>query len=232
MKTRNPDNPFPRLPPGAGFRMNTSGDRLKKWKAMMGVFESGLRPDSFEEAYALCKDVCGQYEREARSIWDFLRAKPQITRIAEVGRNLGGNVFLMACAAKALQRFVSFDLLEWSLTDKAILGWMQRHGIACDVRVADSLSYAPQTDDVFDFVYIDGGHGGLVIRADIQNWKDRTRFIGFHDYADKGRNRHRRCFPELVTAITEAKEMHGWQVAWPRGNSEIIFDTGDQQRHL
>ena len=225
MKSHKQDSPFPKLPPGAGFRMNTSSDRLKKWKAMAGVFESGQRPNSFEEAYALCKDVCGQYEREARSIWSFIQARPEITRIAEVGRNLGGNVFLMACAARSLQRFVSLDLLEWGLTDRAIVNWMELHGISCAVRVEDSLSYSPRADDVFDFTYIDGGHGGEVIRADIRNWKERTKFIGFHDYADKRRNRHRRYFAEVVAAVSEAKESNGWQLTWPRSNSEVIFET-------
>ena len=219
-------DPFP--PKIPGIKINRSPDRLKAWQGMADVFRSGAKPESFEEAYRLCKPVCGQYENEARAIWDFIRAS-DTRAIVEVGRNLGGNIFLMCCAARNLDRFFSVDLLEWSLTDEPIHDWLAAHHIAGAVHVADSMIYAhPQAWDRhdWDFVYIDGGHTGEIVSKDISNWCDRTRFIGFHDFADMGRkNCHRKVFQGVVDAIASARDRLGWLQVGQRANSEVIFRT-------
>ena len=222
------ESPFPQLPIGSKIRINKSAKRLSEWKAMESVFSSGIRPDSFEEAYSLCSPVCGQYKEEAESIWNFIRSN-KIQSVVEVGRNLGGNLFLLSCAAKELKTFLSIDLLYWSLTDEVISDWWKKHRIDGTLCVCDSLKYMIPRDlglKTWDFVYIDGGHSGEVVKADIEFWKDKTRFIGFHDFADKGRaNYHRKVFKELVKEIQFAKETYGWTAVGERANSEIIFRT-------
>ena len=220
------ENPFPELPQGLGMKMNTSASRLAKYREMAGVFASGVRPSSFEETYSLCKCVCGQYLEEAKAIWDFVRGN-NIKRIAEVGRNIGGNVFLLSCAAQELERFCSIDLLDWKLTDPLIKKWFAHYGIAADILVADSLNPNFKGYEYWDFVYIDGGHTGPIVQADILRWHERTRYIGFHDFADRGRkNKHRRVFQDVVDAIKDARDQYGWTIASPRGRSDIVFDTG------
>lgn len=219
-------DPFP--PKIPGIKINRSPERLKAWQGMADVFRSGARPDSFQEAYRLCKPVCGQYENEAKAIWDFIRAN-DIKSIVEVGRNLGGNIFLMCCAAKNLQRFLSVDLLRWSLTDDVLPGWWASHGIEGLAHVADSIGYThPKSWDRcdWDLVYIDGGHTGEIVTCDISNWFHRTRFIGFHDFADMGRkNCHRKVFHGVVDAIASSRDRLGWLQVGQRANSEVIFRT-------
>lgn len=219
-------NVFPDIP--SGMKMKRSTKRLATWTKMKDVFDSGIRPESFEEAYELSQMANGQYKQEAKAIWGFLR-NTEIHSIVEIGRNLAGNLFLMACAARKLKSFLSIDLLEWSLTDNAVLGWFKKHGIDGTIQVCDSLSYSiPEKwkSTFWDFVYIDGGHTGEVVRADIENWKDKTKYIGFHDFADLGsRNKHRRVFKDLVQEIKTARDKYGWVQCWDRGRSEIIFRT-------
>ena len=218
-------NPFPTIP---GARVNRTSGRRQRWTQMSEVFCSGERPSTFEEVFKLCQVGCGQYEMEARAIWDFIQSE-NIQSIGEVGRNLGGTAFLMACAARNLKRFISQDIAWWALTDEVIPIWMNHHGIDCKLIVSDSMTYEHPEGwdrDDWDLVYIDGGHTGEIVTADILNWKDRTRFIGFHDYADRGRkNCHRRAFKGVVDAITKAKNDYGWEQAAPRGRSDIIFRT-------
>lgn len=221
-------NPFPSVPIGSNIRINKTAKRLAAWKSMASVFKSGVRPEDFEKAYELCSPVCGQYKEEAKSIWDFIRGN-KINSIVEVGRNLGGNLFFLSCAARSLKTFLSVDLLYWSLTDEIIADWWRKNGIDGTICVCDSLKYMIPRDlelKTWDFVYIDGGHTGEIVRADIEFWKNKTRFIGFHDFADKGsKNCHRKVFKSVVKEIQKARDDYGWIQVGERANSEVIFRT-------
>jgi hypothetical protein len=187
------------------------------------MFDKGLRPDNFEEAYRLGELGSGQWYEEAKSLWDIIRAY-QPRRLAEVGRHMAGNSFLMACAAPRLERFLSIDILRYPDTDRALSNWLARHGIAHELVQADSRDYQPAED--MDFVYIDGEHTGEAVKADIAAWKDRTTLIGFHDFADKGTvNAHRHLYPDLIAAVQEAQQKYGWEQVGVRGRSEIVFRT-------
>jgi hypothetical protein len=223
-------SPFPSIPVGSKIRINTSSRRLAAWKAMESVFASGVKPDDFGKAYSLCSPVCGQYKDEAESLWRFIRGN-EIHSIAEVGRNLGGNIFLLSCAAKELKTFLSVDLLYWSLTDDIIPDWWRKNGVDGTLCVCDSMKYMiPRELELknWDFVYIDGGHTGEIVKADIEFWKDKTRFIGFHDFADKGsKNCHRKVFKGIVKEIQDARDKYGWVQFGDRANSEIVFRTNN-----
>ena len=119
----NLKDPFPAIPEGSGIRMNKSRSRLKNWTLVAEAFSSGIRPESFDEAYNIVKPVCGLYEGEAKAVWDFI-SSTDIKSIVEVGRNLGSGIFMMSCAAKDLESFMSLDLFWWTLTDPII---EQRH---------------------------------------------------------------------------------------------------------
>lgn len=221
-------NPFPSIPIGSNIKINKTARRLSNWKSMAAVFASGERPDDFEKAYSLCSPVCGQYKDEAKSVWRFVNGN-NIQSIVEVGRNLGGNLFLLSCAARKLKTFLSVDLLYWSLTDDIIANWWRKNGIDGTLCVCDSLKYLiPRNLELktWDFVYIDGGHTGEIVKADIEFWKDKTKFIGFHDFADKGsKNFHRKVFKGVVQEIQNARDEYGWVQFGDRANSEIVFRT-------
>ena len=195
-------------------------------------FKSLERPETFQAAYDICKPANGQYEVEAQAIWTFLSTH-NIKSIVEIGRNLGGNTFLMGCGAKELEEILSLDIVRWSLTDDVMQPWFDYHGIHNIIGEADSLDpeavksfdYKLESDEKWDFVYIDGGHTSEIVSSDINNWKDRCHYIGFHDYADKKTNAHRKYFRGVTKSITKAKETYGWTVVGERANSEVVFKT-------
>ena len=195
---------------------------------MAGVFKSGVRPDGFDQVYEMAQDVAGLFRDEAKSIWDFIRGNDILT-IAEIGRNLGSGIFLFACAARNLRRFLSIDMCSWPLTDEVIPGWAKANGFDMDLVVCDSMDYEPDRSLRWDFVFIDGGHTGQAVKNDLEKFRGIARYIGFHDFADMGRkNAHKRVYKGVVKAIVSARDRYGWVQACPRVRSEVIFDTGGQ----
>jgi hypothetical protein len=189
------------------------------------VFKSGARPESFDEAYDMVVRA-GLYKSEAKQVWDFIRGH-DIRSVVEVGRNLGSGIFLMACAARGLKRFLSVDILRWSLTDDVIPAWAEANGFDIELVACDSMNYEPDRSLKWDFVFIDGGHTGPIVTNDLEKFRGLTRYIGFHDFADRGhRNTHKRLFKDVVEAIAAARDRYGWKQVGLRGRSEIIFDTG------
>lgn len=198
----------------------------RQWEEFALWLKTGGRPDTFEEAYDVVKDkVSGLYESEARAMWDNIRAiNPR--SIVEIGRNLGGSQFLFCCAAPELVCFESVDVEYFELTDPALECWGARHDMHIDNIVADSTTYTPKSD-IYDLVFIDGGHTGPIVRQDILIWKDHCRYIAFHDYADRGSaNKHKRVFSDVVDEISTAAQAYGWQKYGSRGRSDITFKTG------
>jgi hypothetical protein len=196
-----------------------------QWEAFAEYLKTGQRPDTFEEAYAVvCNKVSGLYESEARAMWNNIRAiNPK--SIVEIGRNLGGSQFLFCCAAPDLEYFESVDIEAFELTDEPLMDWAKENGFRTTNIVHDSTDY-DASGYIFDLVFIDGGHTGPIVKADIEAWKDHCRFIGFHDYADLGHNKHKRCFHDVVAEIQGAAERYGWQQFGERGKSDIVFKTG------
>lgn len=196
----------------------------QQWQAFAEWLETGGRPDTFEEAYAVVADkVSGLYASEAQAMWKNIRSiNPQ--SMVEVGRNLGGSQFLFCCAAREVQRFLSIDVEEFELTDWALRDWGNRHGISIQNVVADSTTWKAHA--VYDFVFIDGGHTGEIVHEDIRIWKDHARFIAFHDYADRGTNKHKRVFHDVIEEIEAAAQAYQWKHFGVRGRSDITFETG------
>lgn len=221
---------------GPGLGLSERGDMSrgyrryqKQIKQFAEYLSTGYRPTSFEAAYEVVSDkVSGQYKQEAVALWDIL-AVNDIKSVVEVGRNLGGTAFLFACACPKLERFLSLDIEEFPISDHALKCWFDRQGIDAELRVCDSTTFEPCRDTfacgLWDFVFIDGGHTGDIVRADIQAWKDHARLIGFHDYADRKVNKHKRYYPDVVEEITWAAERYGWQQVGMRGRSEIVYAT-------
>ena len=188
---------------------------------MIDLFDSLRRPDSFKEAYGLCGVACGQYEAEAKALWDIIKML-DLKSIVEIGRCLSGNSYLMACAAPNLERFLSLDIADWR-QDEPMQKWFDYHGIKANIEVGDSLEFEPWGE--WDFVYIDGGHTESIVTSDINSWKDRTKYIGFHDFADKnGKNKHKRYYKGVVEAIQTARDENGWQQIGKRARSEVVFE--------
>lgn len=204
-----------------------------QWEAFATYLDAEIRkadgpevPRTFEEAYAIVADkVSGLYKSEAKAIWDVLR-EIQAKSIVEVGRNLGGSLFLFGCACEHLESVASYDIEEFELTDCKLMGWYRRQGVDCDVFVQDSTKIVVSHDDMFDFVFIDGGHTGEIVRKDIMIWKDHCKYIGFHDFANKGNtNKHKRVFHDVVAEISAAARHYQWEQVGERGRSEIVYKT-------
>jgi len=196
-----------------------------QWEAFAEYLKTGERPDTFEEAYSVVSDkVSGLYESEARAMWNNIRAiNPK--SIVEIGRNLGGSQFLFCCAAQELETFKSFDIEEFELTDEPLKDWAECNDIFTSNFVIDSTMIL--MPGRFDLVFIDGGHTGPIVKADIEIWKDYCKYIAFHDYAnDNGRNKHRRYYPDVVAEISAAAERYGWELFGERGRSDVVFKTG------
>jgi len=189
---------------------------------MIKAMESGARPETFDEAYKICKLSCGQYDCEAKPLWNIVHHYSPAT-IHEIGRQVGGTAFLMACASRNLKRFVSVDIRTYDMADAALKKWFAYHHIDAELVVSDSRNWTPKEE--VDFVYIDGEHTGEAVAAEIAAYKDVATLIGFHDYADKGWNKHRWCFKDVVKVISEARDAYGWTLAGPRVRSEVVFLT-------
>ena len=200
----------------------------KQWEAFAAYLETGKRPTTFEEAYAVvCDKVSGLYESEARAMWNNIRAiNPK--SIVEIGRNLGGSQFLFCCAAPELEHFLSIDIEEFELTDWELRRWGLKNGIHTHNAVEDSTkTEVASCGRLWDLVFIDGGHTGPIVRADIEIWKDHCSYICFHDYANhNGQNKHKRYYPDVVAEITAAAQAYQWQQFGERGKSDIVFKTG------
>ena len=199
----------------------------KQWEAFSEYLKNGERPDTFETAYAVvCDKVSGLYESEARAMWNNIRAiNPK--SIVEIGRNLGGSQFLFCCAAQELEIFNSFDIEAFELTDEWLEEWGCFNGINTNNMVSDSTQLGGKIGIVYDLVFIDGGHTGPIVKADIEIWKDHCRYICFHDYADdNGRNKHKKYYPDVVEQIRGAAQAYQWQQFGERGRSDVCFRTG------
>lgn len=183
------------------------------------------RPKTFEAAYEIVSDkVSGFYREEAEALWNILQDEQPKT-IVEIGRNLGGTLFLMGCAAQdSLNCVISCDIEYYDTTDDIFPKWFGHHGVDCYLYTIDS-SEIEAPGKVFDFVLIDGLHTGEAVKADIEIWKDHARLIGFHDYSDKKVNKHKKHFPDVVYEISKAAREYGWQQVGKRGKSEIVFRT-------
>jgi len=184
------------------------------------------RPQNYEEVYSVVKDkVSGLYRNESEPIWEIFKDK-EIKTFVEVGRNLGGSLFFFTCLFKDLQEVLSIDIANYPLTDNALMDYFKRFEIKYNFVECDSITF--KTNRMWDFAFIDGGHTGPIVKRDIEIWKDRCKYIGFHDYADKGRkNKHKKVFEDVVQEIKSAWDENGWKQIGKRGRSEIIFETGN-----
>jgi predicted O-methyltransferase YrrM len=200
-------------------------DRYRKeWEQFAEMLCTGIRPTTFDAAWRqIPAHISGQYEDEARALWTILR-KINPTSLVEVGRNLGGTLFLFACACPNLKEVLSIDLQWFDTTDDLWVEWFADHGIKAKILECDSTQFQPF--GMYDFVFIDGGHTGEIAKKDIEIWRDHCHYIGFHDFADKGTNKHRRAYPEVVREIKAASLAYKWQQFGERGRSDIVYRTG------
>lgn len=200
----------------------------ENWELFAKYLQKLERPTTFEECWSFIPPkISGQYEVEARALWNNLQ-KINPTSLVEVGRNLGGTLFMFACACPNLERVVSIDIERYELTDDAFVDWFSHHKIKADILVEDSTKF--NTDGMWDFVFIDGGHAGDIVAADIRCWKDNCRYIAFHDYADKGKNKHKRVFKDVVKEINKAEIENGWEQFGERGRSDTCYKTTRTQK--
>lgn len=197
----------------------------QQWEAFANYLKTGKRPKQFDQAYGVVADkVSGLYEMEARAMWKNIKTiKPK--KLVEVGRNLGGSLFLFGCAGTQLEEVLSIDVEHFELTDWELERWFTAHDIYCDCTIQDSTQY--EAEGTWDLVFIDGGHTGPTVRADIEVWREHARYIGFHDFADRdGKNRHKRYYADVVNEIKAAAQAYQWQQFGERGRSDIVFKTG------
>lgn len=202
--------------------------RRRSYAKLVDLLKNRWRAKSFDELLEHNPwGVCGQYRCEAEGLWDTLKDL-KIESMVEIGRNLGGGLFLFISMLPDLKKVLSIDIDKRDPTDNEFPGYLDHFGIENEIIVIDSTKYEPY-DYLWDFVYIDGGHEREAIRKDIDIWKNRTKYIGFHDFADLGsKNKHKRKHSGVVKEISKAEEKFGWKRIGRRGRSEIVFDTGNR----
>jgi hypothetical protein len=194
------------------------------WEEFSRWLKEGHRYDDFSVAYeAIDKRICGFYRIEIEHMWKNLENE-NIQTMAEVGRNLGGGLYMLMSACKNIKQVLSVDVLPIPEVDIGLLKWCNSNNIDLTLIQSDSKNYIPSWNSV-DFVYIDGGHDYDSVKSDIENWKNKTRLIGFHDYADKRKNKHKKVFDGVIQAINEGIKSEGWEQVGERGRSEILFKT-------
>lgn len=172
------------------------------------------------KAYDVVKETSGLYKCEIEGIVSALEDK-RIESMVEIGRCLSGSIYLYLCCFP-IKRFLSIDVKRYG-TDTAIKEFMDGLNIQNEILVQDSSKYTPK--ESWDFVLIDGDHTGPGVKSDIEIWKNKCKYIGFHDYADRGSNRHRKVHPEVIKEITEAINKYGWKQIGIRRRSEIVLET-------
>lgn len=217
-------DPFP-TPLEGVKRPSNNRNRLLNWKLFCEEVNKGKVIYDFHDCYGVAENITGQYKDEAKTIWNFIQTvKPET--IVEVGRNLGGNSFMMMCAGEeyGLKEVYSYDVYQWRPSDFLLQKFAYRNGMQFFPFVENSLNFK-SPEIIVDFTYIDGGHTYDIVMADIENWRCKTRFIGFHDFADKGNNKHKVFYRGLVKAVQECADKYQWTPYLVRENSEIIFKT-------
>jgi len=200
--------------------------RANEWATFLDALRTNTRPDTFDEIYAhINNHVYGLYEDESRALWNILK-KEEIRSVAEVGRHLGANLFMIACCCRELEYVYSTDIFDYDPGDTVLKNWFTANNICSIISVIEPDEVIENPDGImFDFVFIDGGHKAESAARDIESWKDHARLIGFHDYADKKTNRHGRYHGGLVEVITKAANEYGWEQTGERGRSEIVYRT-------
>jgi len=179
-----------------------------------------FKPDEISKIYDVIRHSMGLYLREVNGIFSALSDK-NITSIVEIGRCFGGGLYVFSCMFPNLKEVLSIDIDAGA--DAELRKYFDHFGIKHNIIISDSTSYVPE-DKFWDFVFIDGDHTRESVSKDISIWKDKCRYIGFHDYADKGRqNAHKRYYPEVVEEIKKAMLDNGWEQIGNRGCSEIVF---------
>lgn len=196
----------------------------KEWGAFVDFLKTGERPVTFRKAWEIVgTHVCGMYDREAEALWESLQTQ-EVHSLCEIGRCLGGGLFLLVCACPAVKHARSVDIVGYPEIDEPLAAWMNKNDIESSLEISDSALVT--ADKMFDFVWVDGGHTGPAVSADIEIWRRNARLIGFHDYADKGRsNKHVRDYHDVTAAITTAAAANSWRPVGRRGCSDIIFTT-------
>lgn len=210
----------------------------KAWELFAEMLKTGIRPDTFEEAWQAIparrggekpdkqETVSGFYKVEAKAVWDII-SQERVESMVEIGRHMGGSLFLWGCACQGLKEIASYDIESYEVTDGVLYEWFTRHGVEADIVVFDSSQIIKTSvGSPCDFVMIDGEHTGPGVKADIEIWQDATRLIAFHDFADGGAaTRHKATYPDVIREIQAARDKHGWVQAGPRGRSDIVYRT-------
>ena len=196
----------------------------KQWHELASLMRDGYRPTTLARVWDVVgTGVSGFHTGEAAALWHACKTDGNIRSIAEVGRCLGGTLWMMACCNRKLEEVYSIDVQRFDVTDDAFHDFFTIHGIKHKILVDDSRNAKPERK--YDLVIIDGEHTGEGVTADIKIWWQHARLLCFHDYADKGRNYHRRRYSYVVAAISYHAEKYGWKQVGERGKSEIIFEV-------
>lgn len=111
-------------------------------------------------------------EEETRWMFEFLRDRPNIQRVLEIGFN-GGRSAAIFLSARPDLTMVSFDIGQWpyvpaakKLIDRLFPG---RHELVMGDSRETVPAYYPEALGTFDLVFVDGGHHGDVPHKDILN---------------------------------------------------------------
>jgi len=150
--------------------------RRKQWEEFALLLKNKTRIETFNKAFNMVSAMSGLYEIEAKPIWDFLQ-KINPVSIVEIGRCMGGSLWMFGCACANLKKVLSIDIESYELSDPLLEEWFKYYKVDCDIKVEDSTQY--QTNQMWDFVFIDGGHTGSIVKSDIKIWKIIVNILVF-----------------------------------------------------
>lgn len=163
------------------------------------------------------------FDGDIRVYRDIYRAVPVGGKTAEIGVYRGRSICSVADIIKEQNiEVLAVDLFQPYLGDPAtdryerFLETAVQFGIINNLNVQeahslDAAEFVP--DRSLDFVFIDGDHGYLSVKADIEKWAKKIRpggFLGGHDYGTDGNYGVIEAVVERFGAQTRQHDSYIW----------------------
>lgn len=136
----------------------------------------------------------------------------------EVGRFNGGSTFLLAVSAGSDGKLLSIDNAPQQ--DVELMEAFRRADLADRVTLMTADAETVQTDEPFDFAFIDGDHSYDSARRDHNQWGARVKGGGLIIHHDMSKGR------QFATQLQELARLREDILQDQRGVLELVLETG------